>query len=294
MYFAAAVIVDKVEEKTGIDIGLFEKLWRAFVEFIPTIILALVLFAIGFLLNKLVIKIMGRGFEKSRIDKTIYSFLSSVVKIALYAIVIVIVLTVLGIPMTSIIAVIGSAGIAIGLAMQSSLSNVAGGVIVLMGKHFKLGDYVKIDNAEGTVSNITIICTKLITLDNKVVYIPNGIVSNSTLINYTQQKIRRVDCIFGISYDNNSDRAIEVIKETLAENEKILQSPAPFVHITAFSASSVDIEIRVWTYTEYYWDVHFSMLENIKRAFDKAEIEIPYNQLDVHLKNVEKVLDKSE
>lgn len=279
----AAEIVEKAEAGAGLAPGFFEKLLNSFIDYIPTLILALIIFLIGFFLNKLVLKIIGRGMKKAPFDKTIHSFISSIAKILLYSIVIVIVLTVLGIPMTSIITVIGSAGIAIGLAMQSSLSNVAGGMIVLMGKQFKLGDYVKINGDEGTVRDITILFTKLATLDNKVIYIPNGSVSTATIVNYTQEATRRVDLTFGISYKNDYKKAIEVIKEVCEKAPLILNSPEPFVHISELSSSSINIEVRVWVQSEEYWNVHFGLIEQIKDAFDENGISIPYNQLDIHM-----------
>ncbi|MCD7730947.1 MAG: mechanosensitive ion channel [Oscillospiraceae bacterium] len=270
-------------ENGNVDLSFFEKLWQSFLDYVPTLILAIVIYLVGCILNKVVLKLLGKGLEKSRLDKTVHEFIKSTVKIVLFGFIIVIVLTVLGIPMTSIITVIGSAGIAIGLALQSSLSNVAGGVIVLMGKNFKVGDYVCINGDEGTVAEISVICTKIITVDNKAIYIPNGTVSNAVVTNYTQERTRRVDLVFGISYDNDVKKAISVINNVLAENSKVLVDPSPFVHISAFSSSSVDITVRAWTESANYWDVYFALLQDIKEAFDKNDIVIPYNQIDVHM-----------
>lgn len=285
----ASQTVDTVEELLApiengeLDISFFSRLWQSFIDYIPTLLAAIIIYIVGCIINKIALKLLGKGLEKSRLDKTVHGFLNSLVKIVLFGLVIIIVLTVLGIPMTSIITVIGSAGIAIGLSLQSSLSNVAGGVIVLMGKIFKVGDYVKINGDEGTVEEISILCTKMITADNKTVYIPNGTVSNAVVTNYTQEKTRRVELVFGISYDNDSKKAISVINGVLAENSKVLSNPAPFVHISAFSASSVDITVRAWVNSADYWDVYFKLLEEIKDAFDKNDIVIPYNQIDVHM-----------
>ncbi len=280
-----AVEIIETLESGDISLSFFEKLWQFFLGYIPTLILAAVIYIAGCILNKIVLKILGKGLEKSRLDRTVHGFLKSLVKIVLSALILIIVLTVLGIPMTSIIAVVTSAGLAVGLAMQSSLSNVAGGVIVLMGRSFKVGDYVKIGSEEGTVKEITILSTKIITIDNKVVYIPNGTVSNSVITNFTQEKTRRVDLVFGISYDNDAKKAVSVISGVLAENGKVLADPAPFVRVSGFSASSVDISVRAWVNAGDYWDVYFAMYEDIKEAFDKNGIVIPYNQLDVHIEN---------
>lgn len=270
-------------ESGDITPDFFERVWKSFVDYIPTLIFAIVLYIVGCFLNKIILKLLSKGLEKSKIDKTVHGFLKSFVKILLFSIIIIIVLTVLGIPMTSLIAVIGSAGLAIGLAMQNSLSNVAGGVIVLMGKQFKVGDYVSINGTEGIVKEISIICTKIVTFDNKDIFIPNGTVSNAVIINYTQEKTRRVDWVFGISYDNDVKKAISAINNVIAGNEKILCDPAPFVKIGAFGASSIDITTKVWVKSEDYWDVYYAMFEDVKDTFDKNDIVIPYNQLDVHM-----------
>ncbi|MGN0603037.1 MAG: mechanosensitive ion channel family protein [Oscillospiraceae bacterium] len=270
-------------ENGVIKVSFFSKLWSSFLEYLPTLLIAIVVYIVGCIINRIIMSILSKGLERSRIDKTVHGFLKSLVRVALLCIIIIIVLTILGIPMTSIIAVVGSAGIAIGLALQSSLSNIAGGVIVLMGKNFRVGDYVSINGTEGTVREITIFATNIISVDNKSIYIPNGTVSNATIINYTREKTRRVDHIMSISYNNDAKKAISVISDVIKENNKILSAPEPFVKITAFSASSIDIVVRVWVNSADYWDVYFALLEDIKDAFDKNGIVIPYNQLDVHI-----------
>lgn len=270
-------------ENGVIQVSFFSKLWSSFLEYLPTLLIAIVVYIVGCIINRIIMSILSKGLERSRIDKTVHGFLKSLVRVALLCIIIIIVLTILGIPMTSIIAVVGSAGIAIGLALQSSLSNIAGGVIVLMGKNFRVGDYVSINGTEGTVREITIFATNIISVDNKSIYIPNGTVSNATIINYTREKTRRVDHIMSISYNNDAKKAISVISDVIKENNKILSVPEPFVKITAFSASSIDIVVRVWVNSADYWDVYFALLEDFKDAFDKNGIVIPYNQLDVHI-----------
>lgn len=263
--------------------SFFSKLWSSFVDYLPTLLIAIVVYIIGCIINKIIMRILSKGLERSRIDKTVHGFLKSLVKVALLCIILIIVLSLLGIPMTSIIAVVGSAGIAIGLALQNSLSNIAGGVIVLMGKNFRVGDYISINGTEGTVREITIFSTNIISIDNKSIYIPNGTVSNATIINYTMEKTRRIDHVMSISYSNDTKKAISVIFDVIKDNTKILANPEPFVRITAFSASSIDIVVRVWVNSSDYWDVYFDLLEDIKDAFDKNGIVIPYNQLDVHI-----------
>lgn len=263
--------------------SFFSKLLQKFLDFLPTLLTAAIVYILGCVVNKVIVRLLGKGLKHSRIDKTVHGFLESVVKVTLLCLIIIIVLAILGIPTTSIIAVLGSAGIAIGLALKDSLSNIAGGVIVLMGKTFRVGDYVSINGTEGVVREISIFSTNMVTVDNKSIYIPNGIVANATIVNFTKEKTRRVDHTMSISYDNDVKKAISVIKSVLDNNAKILVSPEPFVRICAYSASSVDITVRAWVNSDDYWDIYFDLLEEIKEAFDKNGIVIPYNQIDVHM-----------
>lgn len=280
--------ISEFVENGVIKVSFFSKLWSNFLDYLPTLLLAIVVYIVGCIINKIIMSILSKGLDRSRIDKTVHGFLKSFVKVVLLCVIIIIVLSILGIPMTSIIAVVGSAGIAIGLALQSSLANIAGGVIVLMGKNFRVGDYVSINGTEGTVREISIFSTNIVSVDNKSIYIPNGTVSNATIINFTREKTRRVDHVISISYNNDAKKAISVISEVIKNNTLILSDPEPFVRITAFSASSIDIVVRVWVNSADYWDVYFALLEDIKEAFDENDIVIPYNQLDVHIVENEK------
>ncbi len=261
----------------------FTKLWESFVAYIPTLLVALGLFIIGTIINKIVMKLLSKGLKRSRLDVTIHSFLKSLVKVVLYSVVIIMVLSLLGIPMTSIITVVGSAGLAIGLSMKDSLSNVAGGMLILFEKPFKKDDFIDINGISGTCKEISILNTKLRTADNKVIYLPNGSVANATIINYSQMPTRRIEWTFSISYDNDFRKAIGVIQNIANTHEKINSSPEPFVRGAALGTSSVDIIVRVWVNSSDYWDVYYDMVELIKEEFDKEGITIPYNQLDVHV-----------
>lgn len=267
----------------NIIINFLLKIWYGFTDFLPTLLLAIAIFIVGCILNSVIMNLLGKGLEKSKLDKTIHKFLQSLLKVVVFVFVVIIVLTVLGIPMDSIVAVVSSAGIAIGLAMQSSLSNIAGGFMVLIGRTFKVGDYVKIGAEEGVVEEITILSTKIITVDNKDIFIPNGTVVNSTVTNFSYEKTRRVDHTFSISYNNDSKKAIAAIKKVAENNTMILKDPAPFVRVIALGSNSIDIVVRVWTETENYWDVYFALLEDVKEAFDNEGIVIPYQQIDVHM-----------
>ncbi|MGN1305667.1 MAG: mechanosensitive ion channel family protein [Oscillospiraceae bacterium] len=282
--------ISEYVENGIVKASFFTKLWSNFLEYLPTLIVAIIVYVICSIINKIVMKILSKGLERSKIDTTVHGFLKSLVKVVLLCITIIIVLTILRVPMTSIIAVVGSAGIAIGLALQSSLSNIAGGVIVLVEKNFRVGDYISINGTEGKVKEISVFATNIISYDNKSVFVPNGVVSNATIINYTREKTRRVDHVMSISYNNDTKKAIAVITEVLKNNSKVLSAPEPFVKVCAFGASSIDISVRAWVNTSDYWDVYFDLLEEIKASFDENGIVIPYNQLDVHMINSENTL----
>lgn len=264
--------------------SFFSSLWNGFVAYIPTLIAAVVVFVIGYIISKLILAIMKKGMNRKTVDKTVSRFIYSVVKIVLYVLVAATVLSLLGVPMTSIVAVMGTAGVAIGLALQSSLSNVAGGFTILFNKPFKIGDYVFADGVEGTVEVINIWYTQLLTIDNKTIFIPNGQLVNSKITNFSKCKNRRVDITFSISYEADYKKAISVLREIAENHPLVLKDPAPFARMSAQGQSSIDIAFRVWVNNADYWDVFFDMNETVKERFDAEGIEIPYNQLDVHIK----------
>lgn len=256
----------------------------ALIAYLPTVITAIIIYIIGKIISSILIKFIDKAMGRSRIDETAQGFLKSLLKIVFTAFVIVITLSTLGIPMTSIVTAIGAAGVAVALALQNSLSNVAGGFLILMNKPFSKGDYISTNGIEGTVEDISILSTKLLTIDNKVIFIPNSMVSGSTLINFSKEEKRRVDLIFSISYDQDMNEAMKVIRAVIAEHKLVLSEDAPFVRVSALSASSVDITVRVWTKTADYWTVYFDLIEQIKTAFDHNNIEIPYSKLDVNIR----------
>ena len=277
---------DLVQNVTGLQKFLSD-IWDGFVKQLPTIIFAVILLILGIFLSKLVVKLMGKALDRSKLDLTINHFLKSVVKIVLYVILITVVLTLLGVPTTSIITVIGTAGVAVGLALQNSLSNLAGGFLILFAKPFKVGSYITVSGVEGTVESINILYTKLKTLDNKAIYIPNGTASNNVLVNVTEADDRRVDHVFSISYGDDYRKAVDAINKALAKCSKIYTDDAhkPFVRMSAHSASSIDITVRVWCATSDYWDVYFDVIELVRAAFIEDNIDIPYQQLDVHIRD---------
>lgn len=274
-----------VGESTDISLkDFFTTIGDNFVAAIPSIITAAILLIIGIVLSKLILFIMNKGMERSHIDKTVTRFSYSLVKIILYVLVATIVLAVLGIPMSSIIAVIGTAGVTVGLALKDSLSNIAGGFTILITKPFAIGDYILTEGAEGTVELISIWYTKLLTNDNKTVFIPNGQIISSKITNYTMQKTRRVDITFQISYDNDFRMAEGIIRDILDRHEKVLKDKEYTVRLSSQSESSLDIVCKAWVMKDDYWDVYYDVLAQVKDAFDENGIEIPYRQLDVHMK----------
>ncbi len=251
---------------------------------VPTLLIALATLIFGVIIIKLTLKILLKAFQKGKLDKTICSFLKSFIKVTLYIILLVIVLSLLKIPTTSLVTLIGAAGIAIGLALQDSISNLAGGFLVLFSKPFVVGDYISSGSTEGVVAEISILHTKLNTIDNKAIYIPNGQVSSSVLINYTREEKRRLDLVFSISYDNDFNVAKKIISEIVESNKYSILTPEPMIRVIAQNSSSIDICCRVWVKSEDYWNLNFDLLEDVKTAFDKNNISIPYNQLDVNIK----------
>lgn len=259
--------------------GLADKI----LNYLPTLFWAIGILAVGTILNRIIMNLFAKGVEKSRLDKTVHKFLAAVIKILITALTLIIVLTVLGIPMTSIITVLGTAGVAVGLALKDSLSNVAGGVILLINRTIKVGDYVQINSYEGVVDEISILYSKITTVDNKDIFFPNGLIATSPFVNYSSEGKRRVDHTFGISYDNDYRKAIEVIKKVIEEHNLILKNEDVFVRLSELSSSSLDINVRVWVKNADYWTVYFDLIEQVKDKFDEEGIIIPYNQLDVHV-----------
>lgn len=263
-------------------------MWKKAVDYLwstlPHIAGAIIIYIVGVLLTKLILKLMSKALNKSKLDVTVHSFVKSLVKTVLYTVIIVSILTVLGVPTASLVTIIGAAGLAVGLALQNSISNLAGGFIILFSKPFKVDDFIEVGTIQGKVINITILNTKLLTLDNKAIYIPNGQISSSTLINYNEQENRRVDLIFSISYDNDFKVAKEVLKNVVNKNPLALNDPEPIIRVTNHAASAIEIAVKVWVKSENYWDLYYDLNEEVKTAFDENGISIPYNQLDVMIK----------
>lgn len=259
------------------------KLTDTLKEALPTLLFALIIFLLGIIISKIIIKIINKFMKRSTVDDAAVSFLVSFIRIILYTIVIVSALTFLGVPMSSIITLIGAAGLAISLALQNCLSNLAGGFIILFSKPFKSGDTIELDTSIGVVQSINILYTKIITFDNKTVMIPNGKITDAKIINYTELPTRRLDMTFDISYNNDFEKAKQIILDIAIENKLILNEPEPVVRLGSFKESSLEISAKFWVKNEDYLEASYDIAETVKVEFDKNNIEIPFNQLDVHM-----------
>ena len=249
------------------------------------IIISIIILIISFkIINVLCRKIERKSVDKKS-DKTILKTLAHILKIGLKVLVAVCLVGYLGIDTSGITALVTSLGVCVGLALNGALSNFAGGVLLIFTRPFKLDDYIEAQGYSGTVQEINITNTKLLTFDNKVVYIPNGTLANGEITNYTEKELRRVDLVFSIGYGDDFEKAKNVIIEICDNHELILKDPAPFIRVTEHGASSINISTRVWVKTSDYWSVYYDMFELVKKGFDEAGIEIPFNQLDVHVKN---------
>lgn len=249
------------------------------------ILVALLILFVGSKLIKFATKVLRKALNKSEADVSVSQFLESLVKASLYVVLVFIVASYCGVDAASIVALLGSAGVAIGLAVQGSLSNLAGGVLILLLKPFKVGDYI-IDSAgnEGSVNNIHIFYTKLRTPDNKVIILPNGTLANNSITNVTTSKTRRCDIVIGISYKSDIKLAKEVLMKVLTEDEKTLKDADLSVFVSSLGDSAVNMGVRCWFNNEDYFSGMVRLNENIKYALDNADIEIPYSQMDVHVK----------
>jgi small conductance mechanosensitive channel len=252
------------------------KLKQLMVEFTPKILVALAILFIGSFFIGLAVKASKKLMKVGGLDETLQKFLGNLVNWALKILLIITVMSKLGVETTSFAAIIASAGLAIGLALQGSLGNFAGGVLIMIFKPFKIGDLIEAQGEIGVVKEIEIFTTKLIGLSNKVIIIPNGSLSNGNIINYSQQGTRRVDLTIGVSYEADIKQTKEVLLNILTSHPKVLKDPAPNVTVSELADSSVNFAVRPWSKTEHYWDVYFEVTEAVKLELDKAGIDIPY------------------
>ena len=262
---------------------MFDKYIDKLTDYVPYILGAALILAVGVVVIRLFVRFLWKVLSKTKLEETGTRFLISAIKAAMYVILVVMALSELKVPMSSIIAALGTAGLAIVLGLKDSLSNVAGGFIVMLERPFKVGDYISIGGNEGTVESITILNTKILTIDYKAVIFPNATVASATITNFTQQEQRRLELKFSVSYKEDHKRAEEVILKTVEANPLSLNAPdKPYIRVCEHSDNAIIILLRVWVKTENYWELRFGLLSDVKDAFDEAGISIPYNQLDVH------------
>ncbi|MBQ2756415.1 MAG: mechanosensitive ion channel [Oscillospiraceae bacterium] len=246
---------------------------------------AIVVLVVGIYLISILCKWINKSHKFDRIDSSLRSFLKSFTKIALYIILIITVAMILGVPATSFLTILASCGVAIGLALQGSLSNLAGGLMILFFKPFKIGDFIEASGESGTVVEISVVYTELLTPDNKRITVPNGTLTNSVIKNYSAEDTRRVDFTFNVAYDSNDETVKKLISEIIQAHPLSLAEPAPVVRLSAHADSSLTYSARVWCKNADYWTVYFDIMEAVKASFDKNGINIPFQQMDIHIKN---------
>ncbi len=254
-------------------------------EYGPKVLGAIVVLLIGLWVIKRIEKGARKLMHKRNLDDSLIPFLSTLLDIILKAMLIISIAGMLGIQTTSFVAVLGAAGLAVGLALQGTLANFAGGVLILIFKPYRVGDLIEAQGEKGTVKEIQIFVTILLTFENKTVIIPNGAISNGNITNYSKQGLLRVDTAFGISYDSDIKKAKDILMKVLVSHPKVLDEPAPFVGVKELADSSVNLTVRGYTHPADYWDVYFYVYEEGKIALDNGGITIPFPQVDVHMKN---------
>ena len=272
------------EINVNINHAFVSRLISAATDFGLKLIAAAVILVIGFKLSKYISKKALKSKYIFHCDEGVKRFVLNAVKFSLYTVTVISAAGILGIPYASLIAVLGSAGVAVGLALQGSLSNIAASILILINKPFKAGDFIEAAGIQGTVSEIGFFSTSLITMDNKVISYPNSALSNTCITNYSAMPERMVNIKFGVSYDSDTDAVRAVMCDTAAAHPLVLKNRDVFARISAYADSSIEFTLRVWCKTEDYWTVYFDMQEEMKKAFDKNGIEIPYPKLEVNIK----------
>lgn len=264
-------------------------LWSFLSGYGLTIVKALAIFVLGILVITIVLKAVKKTSTKSqRIDNSAAAFITSIVALVAYVILVLILIGALGFSTTGIVSAFSAVVLAIGLGMQNTLSSLTNGIVLIFTKPFKAGDFVDIGGTSGTVKEIKLFSVKLVTGDNLTVVIPNNTVLGSTIVNYSRNPLRRMDMVVPVSYDANVQQVKEIVTALVAKDERIKKDPAPFFRLTEYGASSLNFTLRVWTSSGDFWSVKFDLLESILEALREAKIEIPYDQLDVHVIKTDK------
>ncbi len=263
--------------------GIMDQLVSIVVEYGPRLLGAIVVYIIGSWVIKGITRAFGMALDRKYADNTLSPFLKGMVQTLLRVLLIISVLGMIGIEMTSFIAILGAVGLAVGMALSGTLQNFAGSVIILLFRPYKVGDFIDTQGYSGTVREIQIFNTVLTTPDNKTIILPNGSLSNSSLINYSAQENRRVDWTFGMGYGDNADEAMALLRKLCDEDERIHKEPEVFIGLSELADNSVNFVVRAWVTASDFWDVHFDMNKKVYEEFNKAGLNIPYPQMDVHL-----------
>ncbi|WNC68310.1 mechanosensitive ion channel [Thalassotalea nanhaiensis] len=283
--------IESSEVLENIDIEVIQKHLDTFIDlaitFSTKILVAVLVLWITTWIVKRIVRLVDLGMTARKVEVTLHKFLLSIINIALRTISIIIFASMIGIETASLIALLGAAGLAVGLALQGSLANFAGGIIILFFRPFKAGDVIEAQGFEGTIHEIQIFNTIMITYDNRKVFIPNGLLSNGCLVNDFTQKVRRVDMKFGVSYSDSIPKVKEVIQSVLDADERVLKKPAADIWLAEHGDSSINFFVRPWVRSDDYWPAYFGIHEEIKLAFDREGISIPFPQRDVHMIPVE-------
>ena len=268
----------------GFDWGqLLEMLQTKGIDFGINVVIALAIFYLGKMVISLVVRGIRKVMQRQEVDKTLETFVCNLVRMVLLVIVIIAAIGQLGIQTTSFIAIFGAAGLAVGLALQGSLSNFAAGVLIVLFRPYRVGDFIEAAGISGVVEQVQILATILKTGDNKQIIVPNGQIMDSIITNYSANDKRRVDMVVGVSYDDDLDKVRSTIEELIAAEERVLEEPACTIAVSALADSSVNFVVRPWVKTADYWGVMFDLTEAIKKRFDKEGISFPFPQQDVHL-----------
>lgn len=262
---------------------IYDKFQTVGVDFGISLVTAIAIFVIGRIVARVISRALRKLLQSQNVDKILESFVSNLTYWALMAFVIIAAITELGVETTSFIAMLGAAGLAVGLAMQGSLSNFAAGVLIVLFRHYRVGDYIEAAGIAGTVAEVQILTTTLKTPDNKTIIVPNSKIMGNIITNYSANETRRVDMVFGISYGDDIDKARNVMREVVEADERVHKEPAPAIVVNELGDSSVNFNVRPWVNTADYWAVKWDLTEAIKKRFDKEGITIPFPQRDVHI-----------
>lgn len=280
-------VIGQLIENPGIIKTYLDRMMPSVLSFSIQLVLTVVVLLIGSRIVKLLVRMLEKSLKKGHAEKGVITFLCSLLKYALYFVLVMLVLSQFGVTAGSVVAVLGSAGLTAGLALQGSLSNFAGGVLILLLKPFVVGDYIieNSDKQEGTVSEISIFYTKLLTPDNKLILIPNGTLSNTIITNVTHMEKRRIEILVGVAYDSDLTKVKAILRGLIENDEAVLKNEPMDVFVSELADSSIQMGIRVWVKKENYWETKWRLTEQIKPLFDENDISIPFPQLDVQLKN---------